>query len=157
MTEVEQLIEKQLSALSNRLTKVSAENAALKRELEELRAKSTLSDETKAELRALLETPAAPGDAECEQGIGGACLATLEADGADMVLAAKSGTITFETEECSKTDLCTVITAVRAMLAAYLISSATLTHAYEGSKGETVRVLFVTCIIDNTMKMRLGA
>ena len=82
--------------------------------------------------------------------------ATLEAGGADMVPAAKSGTFTFETEECSKTDLCTVITAVRAMLAAYQISSATLTHAYEGSKGETVRVIFVTCIIDNTMKMRLG-
>jgi len=119
VTEVEQLIEKQLSALSDRLTKVSTENAALKRELEELRAKSTLSDEIKAGLRALLETPAAPGDVECEQGIGGACLATLEADGAGMVLAANSGTFTFETEECSKTDFCTVITAVRAMLAAH--------------------------------------
>ena len=93
-----------------------------------MEAKNKLSGAARASLKALLPggseedgpDDGADGDGGCaRQTAGGKCLAELSAVGADVTFVSKNGTATFETAECGRTDVCTLIQAVKMMLASF--------------------------------------
>lgn len=122
LTEVEKLIEQQLAALTQRLAATEAANVDLKLDIASLRERHSLSAESKVALESLLPgglTP--PSGAGCDRSRGEGCQAVLEtdADGTGISFTSKGGTVSFETAECGKTDACTLIRAVQALLALY--------------------------------------
>ena len=138
MDAIEKLIESQVLALTGRMEAAEgksaeleklvatliAETGALKADNVELRTKlgqkTTLPDAVRAQLDQMQssanEVPAPP---PCGSGGDALCVPEIEAEGVELSLRSRSGTITFETADCKPTDMCTLIQAVTGLLEMY--------------------------------------